>query len=77
MKDERGEVIPRLTRDDILDLRRRGVLSGGMLPKTSSCLDALEAGVAGVYILPGDSPGILTRFAGGTLTEGTEIYGNA
>ncbi len=77
VKDERGEVIARLTGDEILALRRRGVLSGGMLPKTSSCLDALEAGVAGVYILPGDSPGILTRFAAGTLTEGTEIHGNA
>jgi len=50
-------------------------LSGGMLPKTSSCLEAVEAGVASVYILPGASPDILTNFAEGR--EGTKIHGNS
>ncbi|NLV31061.1 MAG: acetylglutamate kinase [Acidobacteria bacterium] len=77
VRDGRGEVIPRLGKGEILELRRRGVLTGGMLPKTSSCLEALGAGVESVHILPGASPDILTRFAEGTLKEGTKIHGNA
>jgi acetylglutamate kinase len=76
VRDENGTVMRNIDRSDILNLRTRGILSGGMLPKTSSCLEALEAGVASVHILPGSSPGILTRFADGTLTEGTKIHGN-
>jgi acetylglutamate kinase len=76
VRDENGIVIDRLGKSDIADLRARGILSGGMLPKTSSCLEALEAGVASVHILPGMSPDILARFIEGTLTEGTKIHGN-
>jgi acetylglutamate kinase len=46
-----------------------------MLPKTSSCLEAVEAGVASVYILPGASPDVLTNFEEGR--EGTKIHGNS
>jgi acetylglutamate kinase len=74
--DENGAVLHTIDRWEIMRLRARGILSGGMLPKTSSCLDALAAGVASVHILPGSSPDILTRFADGTLTEGTKINGN-
>jgi acetylglutamate kinase len=76
VRDENGEVLGRIGKSEILGLRSRGILSGGMLPKTSSCLEAIEAGVASVRILPGASPDILTRFADGTLMEGTEIHGN-
>jgi acetylglutamate kinase len=76
VRDENGTVLGKIGRSEILSLRSRGILSGGMLPKTSSCIEALEGGVASVHILPGASPDILTRFAEGTLTEGTEIHGN-
>jgi acetylglutamate kinase len=76
VKNESGSVLPVLDNDEIAELKKSGVLSGGMLPKTSSCLDALESGVESVYILPGSSQNILTRFADGTLAEGTRIYGN-
>jgi acetylglutamate kinase len=46
-----------------------------MLPKTSSCLEALAAGVETVYILPGSSPDVLMKFIDGTLKEGTSIHG--
>lgn len=58
---------------DIEDLRNKQVITGGMLPKTLSCLEALERGVPSVYILPGASPDILRRVIDGTLTEGTCI----
>lgn len=76
VRDENGQVLAALNEREIMNLRARGILSGGMLPKTSSCLEALKAGVGSVWILPGSSPGILTRFANGTLNEGTKIHGN-
>jgi acetylglutamate kinase len=76
VRDEKGVVLDSLDKAEIMNLRARGILSGGMLPKTSSCLEALEAGVASVYIIPGMSPDILTRFMEGKLTEGTKIHGN-
>ena len=75
VKDENGEVLGRLGRSEIMSMRTQGILSGGMLPKTSSCLEAMDAGVDSVFILPGASPDILIQFANGSLTEGTKIYG--
>jgi acetylglutamate kinase len=74
VRDEDGTILGRIGKSEILSLRSRGILSGGMLPKTSSCLEALEGGVSSVHILPGSSPGILARFADGTLKEGTKIH---
>jgi acetylglutamate kinase len=76
VRDEKGEVLASLNKTEIMNLRAQGILSGGMLPKTSSCLEALEDGVTTVYIIPGLSPDILTRFVEGKLTEGTIIHGN-
>jgi acetylglutamate kinase len=75
VRDEGGQVLNELGEAEIMDMRSRGILSGGMLPKTSSCLEALKAGVGSVLILPGSSPDILIRFADGTLKEGTRIHG--
>ena len=75
VKDINGVVLGRLGRSEILNMRTQGILSGGMLPKTSSCLEALDAGVKSVFILPGSSPDILIKYADGSLTEGTKIYG--
>ncbi len=74
VKDENGSVIPSLGEEQIVKLRAGGILSGGMLPKTSSCLEALKAGVHEVYILPGASPDILKKFSERTLAEGTSIH---
>jgi acetylglutamate kinase len=76
VRDEEGSILNELGKSDILDLRSRGILKGGMLPKTSSCLEAIEAGVESVHIVPGSSPDILVKFADGILTEGTKIHGN-
>ena len=65
-----------LGRSEIEDLRAREVITGGMLPKTLSCLEALDHGVSSAYILPGASEGILERFVNGTLAEGTCIHGS-
>lgn len=74
LRDANGEVLASVGRAEIERMRQAGALSGGMLPKTSSCLEALDKGVPSVYILPGASPGILLRLINGSLKEGTHIH---
>jgi acetylglutamate kinase len=76
VRDANGAILADLAKPEILRMREQGILSGGMLPKTSSCLEAIEAGVSSVLILPGASKEILAKFIDGTLTEGTKIHGN-
>ncbi len=75
VRDENGSVLKHIGESEIRNMRSRGILSGGMLPKTSSCLEALAAGVNSVYILPGSTPDVLIKFIDGTLKEGTSIHG--
>lgn len=74
--DARGKVIPRLDARAITTLRQDGILTGGMLPKTESCLEAIRHGVRRVHILPGRSPGALLEALEGRETEGTYIDGS-
>jgi acetylglutamate kinase len=76
VKGEDGAVLRSLRRRDIERLRERGVISGGMLPKTASCLEALERDVGAVYIAPGASQQVLLRVAAGTYDEGSVIHGD-
>jgi acetylglutamate kinase len=72
--DPAGNVIARLSSAEIGDLWRRGILTGGMLPKTSSALGAIEKGVRRVCILPGRVPGVLSRLVDGQPAGGTSIH---
>jgi acetylglutamate kinase len=51
--DKNGTLITGLTAREIDDLFADGTLSGGMLPKISSALDAAKAGVNSVHIIDG------------------------
>jgi acetylglutamate kinase len=51
--DKSGKLITGLTAREIDDLFADGTLSGGMLPKISSALDAAKAGVNSVHIIDG------------------------
>jgi acetylglutamate kinase len=51
--DKAGKLITGLTAREIDDLFADGTLSGGMLPKISSALDAAKAGVNSVHIIDG------------------------
>jgi acetylglutamate kinase len=73
IKLETGEVIGEISESGIKELRGKGVLSGGMLPKTESCLLALSGGVDNVSILPGAVPGVLPQFFAGSKAFGTRI----
>lgn len=51
--DKNGELLTGLTSKQIDDMIADGTLSGGMLPKISSALDAARSGVESVHIIDG------------------------
>ena len=51
--DQAGKLITGITPKQIDDMVGDGTLSGGMLPKISSALDAARSGVKGVHIIDG------------------------
>ncbi|MDP2826215.1 MAG: acetylglutamate kinase [Sulfuritalea sp.] len=51
--DKSGKLITGITPKQIDDMVADGTLSGGMLPKISSALDAARSGVKGVHIIDG------------------------
>ena len=72
--DKDGNLVTDLTPRDIDDMVADGTLSGGMLPKISSALDAARNGVKGVHIIDGRVPHallleILTQHGVGTMIK--------
>jgi acetylglutamate kinase len=70
--DENGKLLTGITPRQIDEMVASGVLSGGMLPKIASALDAARAGVRSVHIIDGRVPHallleILTDQGVGTL----------
>ena len=53
VKNADGEVITRLTPQNVRELTEAGVIAGGMIPKTETALDAISAGVEAVVIMDG------------------------
>lgn len=60
--DANSQLLPKLSWSEIEDLRERGVISGGMIPKVLSCRHALEKGCKKALILDGRKQGSLKRF---------------
>ncbi|HLX81184.1 MAG TPA: acetylglutamate kinase [Burkholderiales bacterium] len=70
--DKEGKLLSGLTPKKIDDLVAKGVISGGMLPKIASVLDAARAGVKSCHIIDGRVPHallleVLTDTGVGTL----------
>jgi acetylglutamate kinase len=51
--DKDKNLIPALNKQKVEALVNSGTIAGGMLPKTKSCFDALDAGCAKVHIIDG------------------------
>jgi acetylglutamate kinase len=73
--DKNGELLTGLTPRDIDEMVADGTLSGGMLPKIASALDAARSGVKSVHIIDGSVEHcllleILTDQGVGTLIKG-------
>jgi acetylglutamate kinase len=54
--DKSKSLISELSVDDARRLIADGTISGGMIPKVETCIEALEQGVEGVVILDGQVP---------------------
>jgi len=54
--EDPSSLLPVLTTDHALDLIANGTISGGMIPKVTACIDAIEKGVRRVHILNGTIP---------------------
>jgi acetylglutamate kinase len=72
--DKSKKLIEELSLKDARKLIADGTISGGMIPKVETCIDALERGVEGVVILDGKVPHavlleLLTDHGAGTLIK--------
>jgi acetylglutamate kinase len=56
VKDADGDVMAALTVAEVQEMTAAGVISGGMIPKTQTALDAIAGGVGAVVILDGRQP---------------------
>ena len=72
--DNSGKLIDELTVAEARALIADGTISGGMIPKVGTCIDAVERGVQGVVILNGKIPHavlleLFTEHGAGTLIK--------
>jgi len=70
--DGEGKLIPRMTVSEARKLIADGTISGGMMPKIQTAVDAVEGGVKAAVILDGRIPHVLllelfTQHGAGTL----------
>jgi len=56
VKDDKGKLIKKLKDDTVEELIKKGVISGGMIPKVRSAVEALKGGVKKVHIVDGRIP---------------------
>ncbi len=71
-KDDPATLIPEISLSEAEQLRREGVISGGMIPKVACCTEALKRGVENVVIMDGRVPHsilmeLLTNEGAGTM----------
>lgn len=71
--DNPDSLIPSITRHNAQELISDGTISGGMLPKIQSALDALDAGVDKVHFIDGRTPHTLLLEIFTQQGAGTEI----
>ncbi|MCA9409823.1 MAG: acetylglutamate kinase [Candidatus Omnitrophica bacterium] len=70
-----ASLISQIDFDEVTELTQRGVIAGGMIPKTLACLDALENGCRTCHIIDGRIPHsalleIFSKEGIGTLIKG-------
>ena len=72
--DKSKSLIKELSVDDARRLIADGTISGGMIPKVETCIDALDHGVEGVVILDGKVPHAVLLELFTALGSGTLIH---
>ena len=74
-RDDPTTLIPQITIKETDQLKRDGVISGGMIPKVDCCIEAITKGVKNVVIMDGRIPHsilmeLLTDEGAGTMVVG-------
>jgi acetylglutamate kinase len=72
--DAEGRIVPELTIADAEKAIAEGVITGGMIPKVETCIDAVRRGVKGAVIVDGRMPHVcllelFTKAGVGTLVR--------
>ena len=72
--DTEGNLVSKVTDHEISTLTKKKIISGGMIPKTTTCVKAVENGVESAHILNGTVPHILlvevfTETGAGTMIQ--------
>ena len=78
-KDDPSTLIKEISLSEIYDLKRNGIITGGMMPKVDCCAQAINDGVKQVVIMDGRVPHsilmeLLTDEGAGTMVKG-DNYG--
>jgi acetylglutamate kinase len=73
VKDAKGAVLRWLSIDQIAEMAKSAVITGGMLPKLGACREALLNGVKRVRILPAEAAGSLPDLCSSRVAHGTEV----
>jgi acetylglutamate kinase len=73
VKDANGAVLRWLSIDQIAEMAKSAVITGGMLPKLGACREALLNGVKRVRILPAEAAGSLPDLCSSRVVHGTEV----
>jgi acetylglutamate kinase len=73
VKGSDGEVLRWLSIDQIAEMAKSAIITGGMLPKLSACREALLNGVKRVRILPAEAAASLPDLCSSRVTHGTEV----
>lgn len=55
-KDDDSTLIPAINVSEAPTLIKEGIISGGMIPKVSCCVEAIRRGVKSVFIIDGRVP---------------------
>ena len=77
VKNATGEVLTQLTPEDVRGMIEDGTISGGMIPKVETALDAVDGGVRAAVILDGRLPNaclleLFTEHGAGTIIRNSE-----
>jgi acetylglutamate kinase len=73
VKGADGNVLRWLSIDQIAEMAKNAIISGGMLPKLGACREALLNGVKRVRILPAEAAGSLPDLCSSRVAHGTEV----
>jgi acetylglutamate kinase len=73
VRGSNGEVMRWLSIDQIAEMAKCAIISGGMLPKLGACREALLNGVKRVRILPAEAAGSLPDLCSARVAHGTEV----